>query len=140
MKKGFTLVELLATIVILAIILVIAVPQISSVIQKTKINAVASTGKLIAAKAEEKEAEIDASEIEEEIRCNTLVKLDENYGECTVTKEGEKWEVTVAGREKFEGIICTGTKSNMSCNEDHTPTEVNLTVELNGGVTTQEFE
>ena len=37
-KKGFTLVELLAVIVILAIILVIAIPQIAKVIDDGKIN------------------------------------------------------------------------------------------------------
>ena len=35
-KKGFTLVELLATIVILSIILVIAVPKIVTVIEDAK--------------------------------------------------------------------------------------------------------
>ena len=35
-KNGFTLVELLAVIVILAIILVIAVPKILNVIEETK--------------------------------------------------------------------------------------------------------
>ena len=37
MKKGFTLVELLAVIVILAIILVIAVPQIGKVVKNYKL-------------------------------------------------------------------------------------------------------
>ncbi len=40
MKKGFTLVELIAVVVILGIILVIAVPKITDVINNAKINAV----------------------------------------------------------------------------------------------------
>ena len=43
MKKGFTLVELLAVIVILAVILVIAVPQINNVIKETRKNSLASS-------------------------------------------------------------------------------------------------
>ena len=39
MKKGFTLIELLAVIVVIAIITVVAVPIITGVINKTKINA-----------------------------------------------------------------------------------------------------
>ncbi len=39
MKKGFTLIELLAVIVILGIILVIAVPNIMSIINRTKLDA-----------------------------------------------------------------------------------------------------
>ena len=38
MKKGFTLIEILATIIILAIIFVIAVPQISKIINNSKIS------------------------------------------------------------------------------------------------------
>ena len=58
MKKGFTLVELLAVIVILAVILVIAVPQINNVIKQTKKNSLGSTAKIIAAKAEERKGKL----------------------------------------------------------------------------------
>ncbi len=40
MKKGFTLVELISVVVILGIILVIAIPRITDVIESAKINAV----------------------------------------------------------------------------------------------------
>lgn len=46
-KKGFTLVELLAVIVILAIILAIAVPSISDMIKNSKRNAFEADVKLI---------------------------------------------------------------------------------------------
>ena len=51
-KNGFTLVELLAVIVILAIILVIAVPKVMSVIEDSKKAALESTAKMIASSAE----------------------------------------------------------------------------------------
>ena len=124
MKKGFTLVELLAVIVILAVILVIAVPQINNVIKETRKNSLGSTAKLIAAKAEEKEVENDALEKTETITCADLVKLDDNYGNCTVSKNSttNKWEVTIVGSGKFTGYTCTGTKDNMSCTERDTNT------------------
>ena len=42
-KKGFTLVELLAVIVVLAIIALIAVPRILNVVEKSKIGAAKSS-------------------------------------------------------------------------------------------------
>ena len=123
-KNGFTLVELLAVIVILAVILVIAVPQINNVIKETRKNSLGSTAKLIAAKAEEKEVENDALERTESITCADLVKLDDNYGNCTVSKNSTtgKWEVTIVGANKFSGYTCTGTKDNMSCSEGSSST------------------
>jgi type IV pilus assembly protein PilA len=47
MKKGFTLVELLAVIVILAIILAIAIPGISGIITSAKKGAFESDAKMI---------------------------------------------------------------------------------------------
>lgn len=51
-RKGFTLVELLAVIVILAIILVIAVPQILNTINQARLGAFRSTAKLLISQAE----------------------------------------------------------------------------------------
>ena len=122
MKKGFTLVELLAVIVILAVILVIAVPQINSVIKQTKKNSLASTAKIIAAKAEEKIVENDALENNEALTCSNLVKLDDNYGNCSVSVTNGVATVTLNGTGKFAGLTCTGTKGNMSCTEESSNT------------------
>ena len=56
-KNGFTLVELLAVIVILAIILVIAVPKITDTIKNSKMASFESSAKTIAAQAEKKKME-----------------------------------------------------------------------------------
>ena len=46
-RKGFTLVELLAVIVILAIIIALVFPQVSSVMNSSKVSAVHSQSKTI---------------------------------------------------------------------------------------------
>ena len=46
-KKGFTLVELLAVIVVLAVILVIAIPNVLSIIDKSRKDSTVSTGKMM---------------------------------------------------------------------------------------------
>lgn len=50
-KKGFTLVELLAVIVILALILAIAVPTISSLIEESRKNSFKATGDMLVSAA-----------------------------------------------------------------------------------------
>ena len=51
-KNGFTLVELLAVIVILGVILVVAIPKILNVIDASKEDAIKSTAKMLATSAE----------------------------------------------------------------------------------------
>ena len=53
MKKGFTLVELLAVIVILAVVLIIAVPQITETIKASRLKTIEGSAKLIAKNADE---------------------------------------------------------------------------------------
>ena len=56
-KNGFTLVELLAVIVILAIILVISVPKVMSVIEDSKKATLESTAKMIASSVEKQKVQ-----------------------------------------------------------------------------------
>ena len=51
-KRGFTLVELLAVIVILGIILIVAVPKIITTIDNAKLSTLEDTVKMIAKIAE----------------------------------------------------------------------------------------
>lgn len=51
-KKGFTLIELLATLVILSIIMLVAVPNVISILDKSKKDAFISDAKRFAALAE----------------------------------------------------------------------------------------
>ncbi|MFA5696175.1 MAG: prepilin-type N-terminal cleavage/methylation domain-containing protein, partial [Bacilli bacterium] len=62
-KKGFTLVELLAVIVILAIILAIAVPSITGILNSAKRSAFEADVKLIIKGIEYKMLEKDAGTI-----------------------------------------------------------------------------
>ena len=75
----------------------------------------------------------------EDLLCENLVKLDENYGSCVVNIVDGKKVVTLSGSDtgKFAGITCIGTKENVVCNDGN---EISLTVDLNGGSTTQNFE
>ena len=113
-KNGFTLVELLAVIVILAIILVIAVPKITDTIKNSKIASFESSAKTIAAQAEKKKMENEILEDAGSINCSDVVKLnDTDYGNCSITFDGNTAKVSLVGSGKFEGLqIINGTKES----------------------------
>ena len=112
--SGFTLVELLAVIVILAVILVIAVPKITDTIKNSKIASFESSAKTIASQAEKKKMEKEILEDTGSINCSDVVKLnDTDYDSCSITFDGNTAKVSLVGSGKFEGLqIINGTKDS----------------------------
>ena len=114
-KRGFTLVELLAVIVILAVILIIAMPKISDVIKNSKESSLETTAKLIASQAEKKYTEnqiLDGSSV---IKCSDVAKISNaDYESCNITFDSKgNAKVTIVGKGKFEGLqVVDGTKDS----------------------------
>ena len=123
-KNGFTLVELLAVIVILAVILIIAVPRISDVIKNSKKASFESSAKTVAAQAEKKKMEKEILEDTGSINCSDVVKLNNNdYSSCSITFDGNTAKVSLVGSGKFEGMnICGGTKTNAPVTDEECTT------------------
>ncbi len=114
-KTGFTLVELLAVIVILAIILVIAVPKIMDVINSSKKSTLETSVKMIASTAEKTKMQNTILGKEDAtITCDSVAKLSSSdYESCTIEFDGNTAKVTVKGKGKFEGLsVCEGTKNS----------------------------
>ena len=122
-KKGFTLVELLAVIVILAVILVIAVPQIMSVIESARKGSIESTAKLIAEGAEREYTNRKILGKDTNIECSDVSSMNSNdYGSCVITFDNAgKATVKVTGKGKFEGYTCNGNSTNMECIKGEIP-------------------
>ena len=119
-NKAFTLVELLAVIVILAVILVIAIPQIMSVIKTTRMSSFKDSAILIATNAEKYylsnrvlNPEYDKTSID----CSDVAKLNDDYSYCNIKYKDSIAYVTLNGKMngKFSNIYCNGTKDNMKC-------------------------
>ena len=133
--KGFTLVELLAVIVILATILVIAVPKITDTIKNSKIASFESSAKTIASQAEKKKMENEILDNTNPINCNNLVKLsNSDYISCSVYFDSNNNAlVTLYGSGKFEGLqIINGTKENAKAEEIKAPVYGNAVNYVNG--------
>ena len=122
-NKGFTLVELLAVIVILAVILVIAVPQIMSVIESARKGSIESTAKLIAEGAEREYTNRKILGKDTNIECSDVSSMNSNdYGSCVITFDNAgKATVKVTGKGKFEGYTCNGNSTNMECVKGEIP-------------------
>ena len=134
-KNGFTLVELLAVIVILAIILVIAIPKITDTIKKSKIASFESSAKTIAAQAEKKKMENEILDNTNPINCNNLVKLsNSDYISCSIYFDSNNNAlVTLYGSGKFEGLqVINGTKGNAKAEEIKAPVYGNAVNYVNG--------
>ena len=126
--KGFTLVELLAVIVILAIILVIAVPQIMNTIKDTTKASFESSAKMVAAQVENQYtvAQTLSKTFATEGDCKQewAGLNDTDYATCSykISADGTA-EVTLVGSGKFNGFsVCGGTRSAASAVETACPT------------------
>ena len=133
-KKGFTLVELLAVIVILAVILVIAVPQIMSVIESARKGSIESTAKLIAESAEREYTNRKILGKDTNIKCSDVSSMNSNdYGTCVITFDNRgKATVKVTGKGKFEGYTCVGNSTNMECVKGEIPGSTETAVQYFG--------
>ncbi len=136
--KGFTLVELLAVIVILAVILIIAMPRISDVISNSKKASLEATAKTVASQAEKKKMEKEILEDTSSISCSDIVKLNNSdYGACTIIFDGNKAKVSITGKGKFDGLkVVNATKDSAVAVENKIEyTDPNCFVVSNGVIT-----
>ena len=119
-RNAFTLIELLAVIVILAVILVISIPRILDVIETSKKDSFKTSAQLIADSAEKKYVENKLNNIDEVITCENVTKLSkEDYESCKITFDNEgNAKVNIIGKGKFKDLaICNGTKTSVELSD-----------------------
>ncbi len=143
MKKGFTLVELLAVIVILAIILAITIPGISNVIESSRRGAAESDAKMLLKAIEYKmlvDNAFDPSTITEG-NIKEILGIDaSNYLRLTVKKMNGKVYITMVGQDKWEGITISGTKGNTKLEETVTVEGANAPMLAEGMIPVKWYE
>ena len=119
-KNAFTLIELLAVIVILAVILVISIPRILDAIDVSKKDSFKNAAQLIADSAEKKKVLDKLLGKDESITCKDVAKISDDYGTCKITfDDSGVATVVINGKKggKFDNLACQGTKDNMTCAE-----------------------
>jgi prepilin-type N-terminal cleavage/methylation domain-containing protein len=120
-KNAFTLIELLAVIVVLTIILAIAVPSIIGVIKNSSKAAFQSDAKMLLKAIDYKKLEnenyvpsnLTLSKIEQDLKLSSL-----NYQNVAVEEEANQVIIKIVGKNKWEGLSACGTSIDMKIYED----------------------
>lgn len=114
---GFTLVELLAVIVILALILAIAVPSISSIIDSSTQSAFESNAKLLMKAIDLKVLEDSSFDPTTLTSANASILLNidtSNYSSIAVSTVEGKPQVTIVGGGKWKNLRAVGSTGSVT--------------------------
>jgi prepilin-type N-terminal cleavage/methylation domain-containing protein len=126
-KRGFTLIELVAVIVLLGIILAIAVPTITGIVKNSTKNAFQSDAKLVLKGVDYKKLE-NAGFNPTSVNKNNIGELlgisPNNYENVTITVEEGIPIISIIGKDKWDGFIACGTYFDMRVVED--PSDCNV--------------
>jgi prepilin-type N-terminal cleavage/methylation domain-containing protein len=126
-NKGFTLVELLAVIVILAVILAIAIPSISNIMNTSTRNAFESDAKMLLKQIDYKTMEnssLNPSSITES-NINTVLGVSNvNYETVSVSSLKGKPYVVLVGKNKWDGLVAYGIYTNIEVVNDSSYTTI----------------
>ena len=118
-KRGFTLVELLAVIVVIGLILVIVVPRVLKNIDEEKKSAFISSAKALIRKVEydymDKE-DFDYVSLKT-FNINDISMSNYDIDNSTIKKKNGDIYIKLIGKEEFEGYKCIGTINNLNCRE-----------------------
>ena len=115
-QLGFTLVELLAAIAILAIILAIALPGISGIISNATKAAFESNAKLVLKSIDMKKLEngvFDVTVLNKGNVKNLLSISDENYDSLNVTEVNILLFIKIVGQGKWDNLTACGIYNDM---------------------------
>ena len=113
MKKGFTLVELLAVIIILAVILIIAIPQVLKVIENSRSEAFTSSVKSVF-RTVNYELINNKNHDLSTITIESLGLSNENYESIEIHMVNENLYIIMVGKNKFRDLVICGNYENVS--------------------------
>ncbi len=116
MKKGFTLIELLAVITILGIVLAIAIPSITSLVDGTTKKAFETNAKMVLNALRLKIIEDNNFDPTTVIETNiqTLLNLDDsNYNKIIVQQVNGRIFLTITGKSKYKNLVVSGDNNNI---------------------------
>lgn len=138
LKKGFTLVELLAVIAILGIILTLTVPKIVDVVNESKMNTFKADVKLVLQKLNSekmKDETFDFTDVTLDVLSQNLGIRTNNYKSIKIKDVVGKPFIILEGKDKWDGYTAYGVYENAKVVLSNTFTENTTapTITLVGG-------
>jgi prepilin-type N-terminal cleavage/methylation domain-containing protein len=115
-KNAFTLIELLAVIVILGIILAVAVPSIAGIIDASTRRSFESDAKMVLKAIDYKKLEnesFDPTKLSKSNVSDLLGLSSTNYNSISIIVENNIPIITLVGTGKWNGLVACGSFTNM---------------------------
>lgn len=115
-KKGFTLIEILAALIVIIIVLVISVPIVTNVINGTTRSAFSSDAKMILNSLrihKDANPNFDLTTVNKENLLSYQLE-DDNYESLSIVMEENEPYIFIVGKEKWTGLKVCGTYRNMN--------------------------
>ena len=115
-KKGFTLIEILASLIVIIIVLVISVPIVTSVINGTTRSAFSSDARMILNSLRiQKDAnpDFDLTTVNKSNLLSYQID-DDNYESLTISIEENEPYIYIIGQGKWNGLKACGTYKEMN--------------------------
>lgn len=122
-KKGMSLMELLAVIVLIGILLAITIPMVTKTIKTSSLKLFETEAKNILQAIENKKirnSNFDVSSINIETMKTQLGIDNDNYQSITVKMVNDSIYITIVGTKKWDGYIACGTADDISLQTDET--------------------
>jgi prepilin-type N-terminal cleavage/methylation domain-containing protein len=115
-RKGFTLIEILAVVVVLAILLAIAIPLIVGIFERAARDAFLSDARLVLKAIHNERAKketFDVGTINKDTISSILQLSNENYQSVRAFNLSGKTYIEIYGQNKWQGLTACGTYPEM---------------------------
>lgn len=119
-KKGFTLIELITVIVILAIILLISIPIIGGLIDNAKRASLESSARIIIKEIKHNlvsNVNFELDSVNENTIKNYVNVDSDNFSKVNVKEESEDIYITIDGKDSYDGYSVCGTYQKLYVNQ-----------------------
>ena len=121
MKKFFKykIIEIILILILPVLFSLLTIIRVNEIINYSRKNTFINIAKTIVTVAENMHINNKNTGIYNEINCNNIIKLDNNFSHCSIYIDNDDVRVTLKGNNKFNKLkICSNKKDNIEINSN----------------------